>query len=118
VRQRRRTWANRFLGLLGILLFLGVWELLPLLGIVDGRFMPPASTAIMDLVEKFGDHIFWVAVWDTMRARFIGTAISVVSAAELGSIVGSSRFFRKFTNSTVDFLRPVPPVAFQPLAPL
>src|SRR5699024_9614159 len=28
VRQRRRTWTNRLLGLAGILLFLGIWELL------------------------------------------------------------------------------------------
>src|SRR5690625_7466539 len=41
-RQRRRTWANRLLGLAGVVLFLGIWELLPLLGIVEGRYMPTA----------------------------------------------------------------------------
>src|SRR5699024_5278191 len=97
VRQRRRTWANRILGLLGILLFLGVWELLPLLGIVDGRFMPPASMLIMVLVEMFGYKIYLVAVWDFLRAWFIGIVISVVSAAVLGFIVGSLSFLRKFT---------------------
>ena len=72
VRQRRRTWTNRLLGLAGIALFLVIWELLPLLGIVDGRFLPPASAAIADLFSKFGDSVFWVAVWDTMRAWAIG----------------------------------------------
>src|SRR5690625_4708200 len=67
VRQRRRTWSNRLLGLAGVVLFLGVWELLPIVGIVDARFMPPASAAIADLVAKFGDAVFWVAVWDPMR---------------------------------------------------
>jgi len=118
VRQRRRTWANRLLGLLGIVLFLGVWELLPLLGIVDARFLPPATTAIADLIEKFGDAVFWIAVWDTIRAWLIGMVIAVVSAAVLGFIVGSSSFLRKFTNSTVEFLRPVPSVALIPLAVL
>lgn len=64
VRQKRRTWANRLLGLLGIAIFLGIWELLPLVGIVDARFMPPASAAVGDLVTKFGDAVFWVAVWE------------------------------------------------------
>src|SRR5699024_2058808 len=118
VRQRRRTWANRLVGLVGISLFLGVWELLPLLGIVDGRFMPPASTAITDLVVNVGEHTFCVAVWDIMRAWFIGMVISVVSAAVLGFIVGSSSFLRKFTNSSVEFFRPVPSVALIPLAVL
>jgi len=118
VRQRRRTWANRFLGLLGIVLFLGAWELLPLVGIVDARFMPPASAAIADLFSKLGDQVFWVAVWDTMRAWFLGMVIAVVSAAVLGFVIGSSSVLRKFTNSTIEFLRPVPSVALIPLAVL
>src|SRR5690625_2846837 len=118
VRQRRRTWANRLLGVLGILIFLGIWELLPLLGIVDPRFLPPASAAISDLFSKFTDSVFWIAVWDTMQAWLIGMVISVVAAAVLGVIIGSSTFLRKFTNSTIEFLRPVPSVALIPLAVL
>lgn len=118
VRQRRRTWANRLLGLAGISVFLVIWELLPLLGIVDGRFLPPASAAIGDLFSKFGDSVFWVAVWDTMRAWLIGMVMAVVGAAVLGFVIGSSPFLRKFTNSTIEFLRPVPSVALIPLAVL
>src|SRR5699024_9002958 len=116
VRLPRRAWANRLLGLLGIVLCVAVVELLPLLRIVDERFLPPATTAIADLIEKFGDAVFWIAVWDTIRAWLIGMVIAVVSAAVLGFIVGSSSFLRKFTNSTVEFLRPVPSVALIPLA--
>src|SRR5699024_892258 len=36
----------------------------------------------------------------------------------LGFIIGSSNFLRKFTNSTIEFLRPVPSVALIPLAVL
>lgn len=118
VRRKRRTGANRFLGLLGMVLFLVVWELLPLLGIVDSRFMPPASAAIADLFGKLADQVFWVAVWDTMRAWFIGMVIAVVAAAVLGFIIGSSNFLRKATNSTIEFMRPVPSVALIPLAVL
>src|SRR5699024_8695166 len=118
VRRKRRTGANRFLGLLGMLLFLIGWELLPLLGIVDSRFMPPASAAITDLFGKLADQVFWVAVWDTMRAWFIGMVIAVVAAAVLGFIIGSSNFLRKATNSTIEFMRPVPSVALIPLAVL
>src|SRR5690625_5056467 len=88
VRQRRRTWSNRLLGVLGILIFLGIWELLPLLGIVDGRFLPPASAAIADLVTKFGDPVFWTAVWDTMVAWLIGMVISVRGTGGVGWGIG------------------------------
>jgi ABC-type nitrate/sulfonate/bicarbonate transport system permease component len=103
---------------LGILIFLGIWELLPLLGIVDPRFLPPASAALADLFDKFTDPVFWTAVWDTMRAWLIGMVISVVAATVLGFIIGSSMSLRKFTNSTIEFLRPVPSVALIPLAVL
>lgn len=118
VRRKRRTWPNRLLGLLGILIFLSVWELLPVLGIVDGRYMPPASEAIIDLIGMLGDSVFWVAVWETLRAWIIGMVIAVLAAAVLGFAIGSSKFLRKFTNSTIEFMRPVPSVALIPLAVL
>lgn len=118
VRKRRRGWQGRLLGIAGIAGFLVIWELLPLLGVVNARFMPPAHEAIVDLFRNFGLALFWVAVWDTMLQWVIGMAIAVVSAAVLGFIIGSSTFLRKFTNSTIEFLRPVPSVALIPLAVL
>ena len=53
-----------------------------------------------------------------MVAWFLGMVISVVAAAVLGFVIGSSPFLRKFTNSTIEFLRPVPSVALIPLAVL
>src|SRR5699024_5166278 len=118
VRQRRPPGANRLLGPGGTLPSLASWELPPLLGSVDARYMPPASAASADSVVKFGDSVFWIAVWDTLRAWSIGMLIAVVAAAILGFIIGSSNFLRKFTNSTIEFLRPVPSVALIPLAVL
>ncbi|MGJ9373597.1 ABC transporter permease [Nesterenkonia sp. CF4.4] len=94
------------------------WELLPVTGLVNARFMPPASEAIGGLISNFGLTDFWVAVYDTMRAWALGMIIAVVLATVLGFIIGSSTFLRRFTNSTIEFLRPVPSVALIPLAVL
>ena len=118
VRRKRRGWKSRLLGAAGILGFLVIWELLPILGIVNARFMPPASEAIIDLFRNFGLTLFWVAVWDTLKAWLIGMLIAVSAAAILGFIIGSSPFLKKFTNSTIEFMRPVPSVALIPLAVL
>jgi ABC-type nitrate/sulfonate/bicarbonate transport system permease component len=53
-----------------------------------------------------------------MQAWAIGLAVSVVLAVVLGFVVGSSGFLRRVTNSTVEFLRPIPSVALIPLAVL
>lgn len=114
----RKLPAKQFLGLAGILGFLATWELIPRLGIIDGRYLPPASEVIVALLRDFGLTAFWVSVGETMLAWFLGLIIAVAAAVLLGFIIGSSDFLRKATNSTVEFLRPIPSVALIPLAVL
>ncbi|HEU4849656.1 MAG TPA: ABC transporter permease [Terrimesophilobacter sp.] len=106
------------LGITGILLFLLAWELTPRLGIVQERFLPPASTVLQTLVDYLGQPAFWGDVGETMLAWTIGLGVSVVSAVILGLLIGSSSFLSKATYTTIEFLRPIPSVALIPLAVL
>jgi ABC-type nitrate/sulfonate/bicarbonate transport system permease component len=118
-RGRVRTLpAKQFLGIAGILGFLAIWELIPRVGMIDERYLPPASEVIVALLRDFGLTAFWVSVGETMLAWFLGLVIAVAAAVLLGFIIGSSDFLRKATNSTVEFLRPIPSVALIPLAVL
>ncbi len=120
-RQRRKAGkgaSKQLLGILGIIGFLATWELIPRLGLIDERFLPPASEVIAALVVDFGLTAFWVAVGETMKAWFLGLLMAVAAAVLLGFIIGSSDFLRKATNSTIEFLRPIPSVALIPLAVL
>ena len=114
----RKLPAKQLLGVAGILGFLATWELIPRLGIIDERYLPPASEVIIALLRDVGLTAFWVAVGETMLAWFLGLVIAVAAAVLLGFIIGSSDFLRKATNSTVEFLRPIPSVALIPLAVL
>ena len=115
---KRKLPTKQLLGLAGIAGFLLVWELVPRVGIVEARFLPPASEVIAVLVRDFGLPAFWVAVGETMLAWVFGLVMAVLLAVVLGFVIGSSNFLRKFTNSTVEFLRPIPSVALIPLAVL
>jgi ABC-type nitrate/sulfonate/bicarbonate transport system permease component len=117
-RQARKVPTKQLLGLAGILGFLLTWELIPRLGIIDPAYLPPASEVIAALVVDFGLTAFWVAVYETMKAWFLGLLMAVAAAVVLGFIIGSSNFLRKATNSTIEFLRPIPSVALIPLAVL
>ncbi|CAN7483803.1 ABC transporter permease [Arthrobacter sp. LjRoot14] len=117
-RRVRKVPTKQLLGVAGILGFLVTWELIPRLGIIDARYLPPASEVIAALVVDLGLTAFWVAVGETMKAWFLGLLIAVAAAVLLGFIIGSSNFLRKATNSTVEFLRPIPSVALIPLAVL
>lgn len=110
--------TKQLLGVAGIIGFLLTWELIPRLGIIEPRFLPPASDVLAALVTDFGSTMFWVAVGETLLAWGTGLAIAILLAVALGFIIGLSPFLRKFTNSTVEFLRPIPSVALIPLAVL
>jgi ABC-type nitrate/sulfonate/bicarbonate transport system permease component len=110
--------SKQLLGLAGIGIFLLTWELTPRSGLIEARFLPPASSVLAELFREFGLSTFWKAVGETMLAWALGLAMAVILATVLGFIIGSNNFLRKFTNSTVEFLRPIPSVALIPLAVL
>ncbi|MCW4386678.1 ABC transporter permease [Salinibacterium sp. SYSU T00001] len=106
------------LGIAGILLFLAVWELASRTGIVNPRFLPPASEVLLQLGRNFVSADFWTAVGQTMTSWAIGLAIAAAAATVIGFIIGGSDFLRRATHTTIEFLRPIPSVALIPLAVL
>lgn len=106
------------LGVLGVLGFLLTWQLLPLLGVVRAQYLPPATAALGALGAEIGTSSFWAAVGHTLQAWAIGLAVATVAAIVLGFVIGSSPVLRRLTNSTIEFLRPIPSVALIPLAVL
>jgi ABC-type nitrate/sulfonate/bicarbonate transport system permease component len=110
--------GRRLLGVAGIIGFLLVWESIPRAGIIEARFLPPASEAIFALVTDFGLSAFWTALSETMLAWALGLGMATAFAVVTGFVIGSSSFLRAFTNSAVEFLRPIPSVALIPLAVL
>lgn len=85
---------------------------------VDGRYLPPASEVLAAAGENLGDGDFWSSVADTMMAWAIGLGIAALAATILGLVIGMSSFLRRYTHSTIEFLRPIPSVALIPLAVL
>ncbi len=116
--RRRRTQDSPLLGAVGIVLFLGLWEVVSRTGVIDSRFLPPASEVIVALIRNAGLTAFWVAVGQTLLAWALGLAIAVTLAVIAGFVIGSSPVLRRLTYSTIEFLRPIPSVALIPLAVL
>ncbi|MFK5646724.1 ABC transporter permease [Ornithinimicrobium sp. LYQ121] len=116
--DRLLSWPPAVLGLIGSLIFLGVWELVPAVGLVPARYLPPPSETLGIFARNLTYADFWLAVWDTMKGWAIGLAIATIAAVVVGLVIGSSSFLRRFTASTIEFLRPIPSVALIPLAVL
>lgn len=118
LRHTIRGLPPALLGAIGTVGFLLVWELIPRLGLVPARYLPPPTEVFVELGSFLATEDFWRAVADTLIGWAIGLAIASAAAVALGMIIGSSTFLRRFTASTIEFLRPIPSVALIPLAVL
>lgn len=109
------SWA---LGLLGFAAFLALLEAVPRLGLVPSRYLPPLSAMLQALATEVSSAGFWFGVANTMRGWAIGLALAGAGGILLGLVIGSVGALRRFTASTIEFLRPIPSVALIPLAVL
>jgi ABC-type nitrate/sulfonate/bicarbonate transport system permease component len=116
--RRRRGVPQALLGLGGLLVLVVLVEILPRIGVLPREYFPPSSEIGKALVDQFGQAEFWTAVGNTLEGWAIGLAIASVAGVILGILIGSSRFTRELTASTIEFLRPIPSVALIPIAVL
>ncbi|MDN4477538.1 ABC transporter permease [Demequina lignilytica] len=116
--RRARRSRDVWLGILGVLIVLVGAEILSRTGIVNPAFLPPVTEMYASLFQMLGEGWFWENLWLTVRGWAIGLAAAMALGIVVGFIIGSVPFLRAFTNSTIEFLRPIPSVALIPLVVL
>ena len=116
-RRHRSAGDSRvLLGAIGVLGLIALAEILPKVGLVNPRFLPPFSEIVPALLERLQTLVFWHALADTLITWATGVSIALVAGVVLGILIGSIAVLRDATASTIEFLRPIPSVALIPLA--
>ncbi|WP_422768825.1 ABC transporter permease [Plantactinospora sp. WMMC1484] len=105
-------------GLAGLLVFFGLLEVLPRVGIVAADYLPPTSRIAAALAVEVREPAFWTAVVDTLTGWILGLAIATGAGIAVGVLVSMVPHLRAITASSIEFLRPIPSVALIPLAVL
>lgn len=100
--------------ILGVVIFLVIAEMLSRTGVLDPRFIPPASVVIIEAFRLCTQAEFLSQIWATIEAWLVGLAFSVVVGAAAGYVLGSSKFLYRSTRALFDVIRPVPSVALVP----
>jgi ABC-type nitrate/sulfonate/bicarbonate transport system permease component len=103
------------LGLAGLAGFALLLEIVPRLGIVSTDYLPPTSRIFGAFVDEMDEASFWTALSITLRTWALGLAIAVVAGIVLGVAIGLVPALRAVLASTIEFLRPVPSVAWIPI---
>jgi ABC-type nitrate/sulfonate/bicarbonate transport system permease component len=107
-------WAK---GTVGVLVAIGLWELIRALSLVPRDYVPSVPTIIDTVVSNFSDQLL-PAIGDTLAAWGLGMLITIAIGVLAGIAIGLSRWADAATRVLVEFLRPIPSVALIPVAVL
>ena len=113
-----------YLMMIGFALFLGTWYLavevwrlprfkdMPGLTVVVKEWLSPNPTFGLSIyTPEYYQHI-WVSIWRVTQAFFLATALGV----PLGLLMGWSSRFKEYIFPVFEMLRPIPILAWVPLA--
>jgi NitT/TauT family transport system permease protein/taurine transport system permease protein len=87
--------------------------------ISSGRFPSPPQVweaGRQIAVEGYADAMLWQHALHSLRLVAMGFAVAVTVGAPLGILMGASRRFEAFINPVFSLIRPIPPLAWIPLA--
>lgn len=104
------------LGLLGTALVIAAWEAAVRSGLIDAGLFPSPFVAISRAAvrlsaDRLADHTLW-----SLGRVFAGFAVGALVGMVIGVLAGWSRTVSLIVGPVIETLRPIPPLAWMPLA--
>lgn len=110
------TYNRLFIGLAGVCLFFGVWQLAVSIGGSDYQYLPAPSAIFLDYPKLLHERPVISECLHTLSTTLLGWIIAVALGLLLGVPLGLSKLARRYSLATVELLRPLPGIAFVPAA--
>jgi ABC-type nitrate/sulfonate/bicarbonate transport system permease component len=117
-RWRRALWRIGHFWLLGA--FVVAWELVsdygqqinPQLSVM----MPPPTAVVSAAVELFGRGVLFTHIFDSLKRVLMAVGTATLLGVPLGVAMGWSPRLRAAVDPVLEFVRPIPPLAWIPLS--
>lgn len=103
-------------GLLTLVICIVLWELAIRLGGVHYDYLPPPTAIAGGFVELVRSGQLAADILHTVQSVLVGWVIAMVLGVGLGVLLGSSPLVRRYSLATIEVLRPMPAIAFVPVA--
>lgn len=104
------------LGSIVPVLFLGVWEIASRTGLLTLESLSRPSDIFIAWYHALLDGSLLIATYQTFEAALLGLAFAAVVGILWGVVLGLSPLVERITGPTIEALRPIPAIAFMPLA--
>ncbi len=108
---------RRFLlGAIVPVIFLATWEMASRTGLLTLESLSRPSDILIAGVHGLLDGSLLIATYQTFEAALAGLAIAAVIGILCGTVLGLLPLAERITGPTIEALRPIPAIAFMPLA--
>jgi NitT/TauT family transport system permease protein len=129
----QQHWREGSIGLVIPALLIVLWQALSMFGLINPLVLPSPLAVVSKWLEyaaplaafdaSAGSRLAWIfsgeLMHDTLGSMYrvvVGFAIGAGLALPLGLAMGSSRIMYAWLNPLMQVLRPIPPIAYIPLA--
>jgi sulfonate transport system permease protein len=92
------------------------WEAAIRAGVLDYQYLPAPSAIIRGAGELAASGELADATLQTLASVFLGWASAVAAGVSLGLLLGAAPAARRWSLATIEVLRPMPAIAFVPVA--
>jgi ABC-type nitrate/sulfonate/bicarbonate transport system permease component len=107
--------ARRLGGLASFVVFIALWQASIVIFDVQPLLLPAPGSVVSEFFGAWGDGLLWPAVFDSLRALFVGLAAALVTGVVLGLLIGSSRWLELIASPYLWGLFATPRIALAPL---
>jgi ABC-type nitrate/sulfonate/bicarbonate transport system permease component len=108
--------ARALRSIAGFAVFLIVWEILASAGLINAVLLPAPSTLMAAARDLLLNGTLLRHVGASIERVLVGFALAAVVGLTLGVVLGWARILSDFIKPLVEALRPIPPIAWTPLA--
>jgi NitT/TauT family transport system permease protein/sulfonate transport system permease protein len=116
VKKPRRSRRALYLNIIGLGAFLGLWQVLTMLGMINSFLLPSPASVVVSLYEMAMDGSLWANLSASLLRVVVGYLMAAVVGLSLGFICGWSKTMAELVRPIVEALRPIPPLAWVPIA--
>jgi NitT/TauT family transport system permease protein len=107
--------AEVVLGAAGLILFIGLWHVIAVSGLIRPQFLPTPAGVAQAFMRLFTENAFAIDILISIGRVWAAFLLSVVIAVPLGLMMSSYRAVGAFLEPFTDFIRYLPVPALVPL---
>ncbi len=113
-------WLSAVLGSMGLIFFIGIWETVVRLGIIDPFFFFFPSHVIKRAIQMSTgtDSILLNDIRMSATRVLTGFLMSALVGIPFGLVMGMNSYIRAFLNPIISIIRPLPALSWIPLSML